>query len=65
MVYLGLFYYFEGWNLCIDFYDFMGILFNVYVFFLLVVGVIVIVVVNFVIDLIVKIGEKLSWFELG
>lgn len=65
IAYLGLPYYSKDRNLRRDIFDFMGTLLNVYVFLLLIAGVIAIAVANSITQPITKIGEKLRRFKLG
>ncbi|MCP3931697.1 MAG: hypothetical protein GY705_21655 [Bacteroidetes bacterium] len=63
--YFGLPYYSKQRNLESDVLDFMGTLLNVYVFLMLVAGVIAISVANSITRPIGVIGEKLKLFKLG
>ncbi len=63
--YLELPYYSSDRNLRNDLYTFMGTLLNVYVFLLLIAGVIAIAVANSITRPIAQIGEKLRGFRLG
>ncbi|GJM34308.1 MAG: hypothetical protein DHS20C18_33090 [Saprospiraceae bacterium] len=62
--YLELPYYSSDRNLRDDLYTFMGTLLNVYVFLLLIAGVIAIAVANSITRPIAQIGEKLRGFRL-
>ena len=65
LAYIGLPYYSKQRELRDDVNVFMGTLLNVYVFLLLIAGVIAIVITNSITRPIARIGEKLKEFKLG
>lgn len=64
IAYIGLPYYSKQRELRSDVYDFMGTLLNVYVFLLLVAGVIAIFVANSITRPLSKIGDRIRQFQL-
>ena len=64
IAYIGLPYYSKQRELRSDVYDFMGTLLNVYVFLLLLAGVIAIFVANSITRPIAKIGDRIRQFKL-